>query len=294
MKRGSFKGDDSSGGRAVPEHPAGAPIRLAVIGLGNIARSMLELCAREGSGRIELTGVLVHPPRAAEAETWLGGRAPVMTAFPELLATRPDIVAECAGHAALKAFGEPVLAGGCDLVTLASGAFADREFEARMRALSRDLRRRILVPSGAIVGIDGLAAARHGGLTRVVYSGSKPVNAWRGTAAEKSVDLDKLSEPKTFFEGSAREAASRYPMNANVTATVALAGIGFDETRVRLIADPTARGNLHALEYEGSFGHARIRIQGKPSPTNPKTSMLTALSLWRTLLDETGAAIRVG
>lgn len=294
MKRGSFKGDDASGDRAVPERSARAPVRLAVIGLGNIARSMLDLCARDGAGRVELTGILVHPPRAAEAEAWLGGRAPVMTSFADLLASRPDIVAECAGHAALKAFGEPVLTGGCDLVTLASGAFADREFEARMRVLSQEQGRRILVPSGAIIGIDGLAAARHGGLTRVVYSGKKPVNAWRGTAAEKTIDLDKLSEAKTFFEGSAREAASRYPMNANVTATVALAGIGFDETRVRLIADPTARGNLHTLEYEGAFGHARIKIQGKPSPTNPKTSMLTALSLWRTLLDETGAAIRVG
>jgi aspartate dehydrogenase len=294
MKRGNFKGEDAGGGRDQPERSTREPVRLAVIGLGNIARAMLELCARDTTGRIALTGVLVHPPRAAEAETWLAGRAPVMTTFPELLATRPGIVAECAGHAAVKAFGEPVLVGGCDLVTLASGAFADREFEARMRELSRETRRRILVPSGAIVGIDGLAAARHGGLTRVVYSGSKPVNAWRGTAAEKSIDLDKLSEAKTFFEGSAREAASRYPMNANVTATVALAGIGFDETRVRLIADPTARGNLHALEYEGSFGHARIKIRGKPSPTNPKTSMLTALSLWRTLLDETGGGIRVG
>ncbi|QEX24246.1 putative L-aspartate dehydrogenase [Hypericibacter adhaerens] len=265
-----------------------------MIGLGNIARSMIELCWREGGGRVALVGVLVRAPRAAEAEAWLGGRAPVTTSVPDLLAVRPDIVAECAGHAALKVFGEPVLEAGCDLVTLASGAFSDRAFEARMRALSRERGRRILVPSGAIVGIDGLAAARHGGLTRVVYSGTKPVNAWRGTAAETAVDLDGLTEPATFFEGSAREASSRYPMNANVTATVALAGIGFDETRVRLIADPAARGNLHALDYEGAFGHARIEIQGRPSPTNPKTSMLTAFSLWRTLIDEAGAAIRVG
>jgi aspartate dehydrogenase len=294
MKRGNFKGDDAGGDRAVPERAVRATVRLAVIGLGNIARSMLELCARDGAGRVELVGVLVHPPRAAEAEAWLAGRAPVMTSFAELLATRPGMVAECAGHGALKAFGEPVLTAGCDLVTLASGAFADRDFEAKMREISQQQGRRILVPSGAIIGIDGLAAARHGGLTRVVYSGEKPVNAWRGTAAEKAIDLDGLTEARTFFEGSAREAASRYPMNANVTATVALAGIGFDETRVRLIADPTARGNLHALEYEGAFGHARIKIQGKPSPTNPKTSMLTALSLWRTLIDEAGAAIRVG
>jgi aspartate dehydrogenase len=283
-----------NGNRTEAARSAGSPLRVAVIGLGNIARSMLDLCANHGAGRIELTSVLVRAPRQAEAVSWLAGRAPVMSSFADLLATAPDIVTECAGHAALKAFGEPVLAGGSDLVTLASGAFSDREFERRMREVCRERNRRILVPSGAIIGIDGLAAARHGGLTRVVYSGTKPISAWRGTAAEKAVDLDKLSAATTYFEGSAREAASRYPMNANVTATVALAGIGFDETRVRLIADPTARSNLHALEYEGSFGHARIEIQGKPSPTNPKTSMLTAFSLWRTLLDEAGAAIRVG
>jgi aspartate dehydrogenase len=280
--------------RLRPGKPAGRPIRVAVIGLGNIARSMIDLCSREGAGRVELAGVLVRASRLAEADAWLAGRASAVGDLAELLALQPDIVAECAGHAAAKAFGEPILAGGCDLVTLASGAFSDWAFERRMRELCRARGQRILVPSGAIVGIDGLAAARPGGLTRVVYSGTKPINAWRGTAAEKAVDLDTLSEARTFFEGSAREAAARYPMNANVTATVALAGIGFDETRVRLVADPTARGNLHALEYEGGFGQARIEIQGKPSPTNPKTSMLTALSLWRTLLDEAGAAIRVG
>jgi aspartate dehydrogenase len=294
MKRGHPKGEDASGRWIGAERSTGSPVRVAVIGLGNIARSMLDLYARNEAGRVELTGVLVRAPRAAEAESWLAGRAPVMTSFADLLAARPHIVAECAGHAALRAFGEPVLKAGCDLVTLSSGAFADRDFDARMRELSQGQKRRILVPSGGIVGIDGLAAARHGGLTRVVYRGSKPVNAWRGTAAEKAIDLDNLPEATTFFEGSAREAASRYPMNANVTATVALAGIGFDETRVQLIADPTARTNRHELEYEGAFGHARLEIQGKPSPANPKTSMLTALSLWQTLIDETGSSIRVG
>src|SRR5258705_2800042 len=110
MNGGCFKADDASGGRAFPDRSARRPVRLAVIGLGNIARSMLDLCARDGAGRVELTGILVHPPRAAEAEAWLAGRAPVMTSFADLLASRPDIVAECAGHAALKAFGEPMLA----------------------------------------------------------------------------------------------------------------------------------------------------------------------------------------
>src|ERR1700754_1255763 len=123
MKQERSGGDVTRKGPVTPERSVPLPVRVAVIGLGNIARSMLDLCARDGSGRIELTGVLVRAPRAAEATEWLGRRAPVVTKFADLLATRPTLIAECAGHAALRAFGEPVLKAGCDLVTLSSGAF---------------------------------------------------------------------------------------------------------------------------------------------------------------------------
>jgi len=114
---------------------------------------------------------------------------------------------------------------------------------------------------------------------------------WRGTPAERLVDLDHLTAPARFYEGSARAAALDYPQNANVAATVALAGLGFEATRVELVADPGAPGNLHEIEAEGVTGRIAIRLQGKPSASNPKTSALTALSLARAVVNRTAAIV---
>jgi aspartate dehydrogenase len=204
---------------------------------------------------------------------------------------KPSVVAECAGHQALCDFGADVLASGADLATVSSGALANAEIETRLRRAAAETGRRILVTAGAIVGIDGLAAARLGGLSEVTYIGSKPVAAWRSTAAEGLIDLRTLNRAETFYRGLAREAAALFPKNANVTATVALAGLGFDRTRVELIADPASQENIHELRYRGTFGEAQVRIMGRPSASNPKTSALTALSMLRTLQGSSQGAL---
>jgi aspartate dehydrogenase len=135
-------------------------------------------------------------------------------------------------------------------------------------------------------GIDAIAAMRLGGLTSVRYRSRKPPLAWRGSPAERLVDLGKLTERTVLYKGTAGEAALLYPQNANVAATVALAGLGFDATDVELVADPAAPGNIHEIEAEGTAGRFAIQLQGKPSRTNPKTSALAALSVARALLNE--------
>jgi aspartate dehydrogenase len=264
---------------------------FALIGYGGISREILRLLSADSGLALRCTGVLVRSQKREEVHTELTGRTPVVTSLDDLMATNPQIVAECAGHEALRTYGVGVLDAGTDLATVSSGAFADATVEAELRQATISARRRILVVSGAIAGIDGLAAAKLGGLEDVSYIGRKPVAAWRGTAAESAIDLSKIDRAETFYQGCAREAAALYPKNANVTATIALAGIGFDRTKVELVADPALRENIHELHYRGTFGETRLQIAGRPAAGNAKTSILTAFSVLRTLLGNQSGAI---
>jgi aspartate dehydrogenase len=182
-----------------------------------------------------------------------------------------DVVIEAAGHQALAQFGATALKQGSDLIIASIGALAD---EALWHSLQEAATRsRLILPAGAVAGIDALAAAKRGGLTSVSYSSRKPPASLG----------DKLPEDREtiLFHGNAREAAIKFPKNANVAATIALAGIGFEQTEVRIIADPTVTQNVHLLEAEGAFGSFSMQIAGKPLPGNPKSSSLTAMSLLR-------------
>ena len=139
-----------------------------------------------------------------------------------------------------------------------------------------------------VAGIDGLLAARTAGLGEVTYTSIKPPAAWDGTPGERLLAGAARGKRTTFFEGSAREAATQYPQKVNVGATVALSGLGLDRTRVRLVSDPSATGPLGIIEAEGGFGRMRFEILAYASPRNPKTSLLTAHCLYAALREGVG------
>ena len=119
---------------------------------------------------------------------------------------------------------------------------------------------------------DALAAARVGGLHKVTTL-RKPPGAWKGTPAEDVADLDALTSETTLYQGGADEAAMRYPQNANVAATIAIAGAGFGATEVRL-KDPAAGGNIHQVHAEGAFGAVDIETVVNRCRTTPKLQRL--------------------
>ena len=117
-------------------------------------------------------------------------------------------------------------------------------------------------------------------MEQVTYVGRKPPAGWRGSPAEQKLDLEALTTgAQTHFQGTAREAALAYPKNANVAAAVALAGIGFDKTTVRLIADADVSANIHEVQAKGDFGNFTFQINGQSLPDNPRSSALAAMSV---------------
>jgi aspartate dehydrogenase len=256
---------------------------VGLIGYGGIAQDVVT-ALREAGGGVKIAGALCRPGRAAKARAALGDIA-IVESLADLLALRPAVVAEVAGQQAVAEHGPEVLRRGFDLLVISVGALADAALLSRLKAAVTEGKRRILLPAGAVGGIDAIAAMRTGGLDTVRYRSRKPPAAWRGSPAEKVADLDNLTRRTVLYRGSAGEAALLYPQNANVAAAVALAGLGFDKTEVELVVDPAAPGNVHEIEAEGAAGRFAIQLQGKPSKTNPKTSALAALSVARALLN---------
>lgn len=265
---------------------------VAVIGFGSIGRDLVQYLTTTAQTPPSRLTVLVRDARVARTRAALGRDVRVTSDLAHVLNANPDVVAECAGHTAVATYGPEILRSGTDLVVASVGALAKPEVMATLSEAAAASGAQCVVPAGAIGGIDGLSAARLSGLTSVAYTGRKPPSAWAGTPAEASIDLSALTGPTPFFEGSARAAAQAYPKNANVAATVALAGAGMDDTVVRLIADPTIRNNVHELSVTSSALDFSIRLTGKPSARNAKTSQSTVFSIARAILNRR-AAIRI-
>ena len=266
--------------------------RLGVIGAGGIAFALLDALVNELTVPLDFLSVLVRKDAGASGEALLlrlKGRVATECVVRDTLEAfaddRLDLVAECAGHDAVRDYGPTLLANASDLMVVSVGSLADDALRHTLEHAALRSGAQLLVPPGAIGGIDVLAAVKLAGLDSVVYVGRKPPHAWRGTPAELTVDLDTLTEPVVFYEGSAREAARDYPHNANVAATVALAGVGFDDTRVRLVADPAVSRNVHEVSVRSACADFTIRLEGRPSPTNPKTSLTAGYSMARAVLN---------
>lgn len=250
---------------------------VLIIGYGAIAQEVLKHIQPGEDAHI--AAILVRPGRVEEVRDEVSARGIEVVSSYDELSEKPDLVAECAGHAGVREYGAEALRRGMDFLVISIGVLADADLYAGLVAAANEGGAKLVLAAGAVAGADALAAARVGGLHKVTYTSRKPPGAWKGTPAEGVTDLDTLTEETTLYQGGADEAATSYPQNANVAATIALAGAGFEATEVRLIADPEAGGNIHQVRAEGAFGALDIEIRGKPLPDNPKTSTLAAHSV---------------
>lgn len=262
--------------------------RIALIGYGAVAQAVLRHLAAHP---VEVLCVLLRPGWNAKPRAEPPMRLRFLDDAGEMLSLEPDLVIECAGQGAVGQYAERVVGAGVDFMTISMGAFADAALFERVKAAARKTGAQVIIPAGAVGALDLLSAVRHDGIERVVFRSTKPPKAWLGTAAEKAVDLAGVKEPVCFFKGNARDAASAYPMNANVAAAVALAGVGFEKTAIELVADPEAGGNRNEILAEGAFGRFEIRMLGKTRPEAPRTSISAPLSILRAVLNRSAGVI---
>jgi aspartate dehydrogenase len=255
---------------------------VGIVGMGVIGRAIARAITA-GIPGIALAGVTVRDPAKAAGYPAL--------ALPDLI-QRADLVVEAATQAALRDFGPDVLRAGKDLMVLSVGGLIGVLDEwARLAATHRC---RILVPSGAIAGLDGVKGAREGTITSVTMETRKPPRGLAGAPyiAQHAIDLDAITRETLIFEGPAGEAVRAFPANVNVVAALALAGVGPERTRIRIFAVPGQERNQHRVAVEGEFGRLTIEIENVPSE-NPRTGRLSYLSAIA-MLRERGAPVRVG
>ena len=262
-------------------------LKFALIGFGGLGRSIFDIIENDPSIESQCTGILVKK----EKDGYGTENPNFVFSIDELLDGGPDIVVECAGHDAVRDYGQRILAQGGDFAPASIGVLADDSLLNQLTTTARASGAKIILPAGAIGGVDALAAAKESGLIKVTYRSRKPAMSWRGTPAEEKLDLPALTSPAIHFRGSACDAAKLYPKNANVAATIALAGAGFENTHVELIADPTTTKNIHELEVSSNAGVFSIKLYGNPLASNPKTSMLTACSFAHVLKNRDRAIV---
>jgi aspartate dehydrogenase len=257
-------------------------LHVSMIGCGAVGAGVLELLKDDPD--IGFDTVIVRPSGVDAARPLVASLAPDARIAARLEGDRhPDLLLECAGHRAIEEHVLPALERGIACMVVSVGALAEHGLAERLEEAARRGGAQVQLLAGAIGAIDALAAARVGGLDSVFYTGRKPPRAWKDTPADRAFDLDAIETATLIFEGTARDAARLYPKNANVAATLSLAGLGLDRTMVRLYADPGVRQNVHHVAASGAFGDFELSMRAHPLAANPKTSALTVYSVVRAL-----------
>lgn len=253
-------------------------MRLVLVGWGSIARTTARLLRDRGTP-VEIVAVAVRD--ATKPRPDLPPEARLLAGPRELGQIEAAVVVEAAGRHTVVPWGWAALEAGLDFVVTSVSAFADTGVLDDLRERAVRNGSQVHIPPGALGGVDALAAASAMGIDAVEHRIIKPPQAWLGTPAENLCDLHALTHAEEFFSGTAGEAASRFPQNANAALTTALASTGPNATRVTLMADPDAEVNRHEIRAEGRFGELSVILRNKPLDENPKSSALTALNLVR-------------
>ncbi|OZI71109.1 aspartate dehydrogenase [Bordetella genomosp. 12] len=263
-------------------------LQVGIAGFGAIGQAVAH-ALDQGLPGLRLAAIAVRQPERYADRHWQSDKP----AFTDLagLATRCDIVVEAAPAAVFRELAEPVLRAGKKLMVLSSGALLRNE---DLIDTARQHGGQIIIPSGAILGLDALTAAAEGQIHSVTMITRKPPLGLAGAPYLQThgIDVSRITEPTLVFRGSPRDAAIGFPANLNVAVSVSLAGIGADRSTLEIWADPSVTRNVHRVEVDSDSASFSMEIQNIPSE-NPKTGKITAQSVVAALRKLT-APLRVG
>jgi aspartate dehydrogenase len=255
-------------------------LRIGLVGCGAIGREMAKGMDR-GDFPARVTGLVSRTrERAAALSAELDASPPVLDLAD--LPAAADLIVEAVSPESARDVIEEILRADRDIMVLTVGALINHP---ELIDLARERRRKIHVPSGAIVGLDSVKSAAVGRIDRVVLTCTKSSKSFQGDpeVLRQGIDLDSLDAPRVLFEGPAREAITKFPANVNISCALSLAGVGPDRTITRVVVDPAADRTVNEIEVEGEFGRFVTRTENVLSPDNPKTSHLVGLSVVATI-----------
>ncbi len=270
-------------------------MRIGLLGAGTIARLVLEHVRRG-----ELSGMQVVALAGRDGSARAGALArefgiPLVLSREALVALGPDAVLEAASHDAVREHLVGLLDARVSVVVLSAGALVDDRLRSAAERAAQRSGARLYVPSGGIGGLDALKAACAAGVDEVSIDVAKPPAAWKGIpyVEAQGVDLDRLRGARILFQGPAREGVPHFPQNVNIAAVLAMAGIGFDRTLLKVIADPALTRNTHTIRVSGRSGRFSVVLENVPARENPKTAWLACYSALAALR-ELGSPVRYG
>lgn len=266
-------------------------MKIGIVGGGAVGRSIAAFVAGDGVPGLELVGICdADETRAAALAAELGVPGLGLEALLEV----SDLLVEATAASAMPGIVRRAVTAGTRVLALSVGGFA---LDETLVDAVRESGGEVYLPSGGIVGIDGLLALRELGLERVEITTTKAPRSLAGAPyfqrPGNSELLEGLDGPRLVFSGSAREAIAAFPANVNLAITVSLAGIGMERTRISIHADPAATVTRQRLSAEAGGCRLEAEVEGPPLPENPRTSLLAANSV-RALLRDLSSAVRVG
>ncbi len=276
-RRGSGKGV------LVTSRPADAqrkPLRVAIAGFGAVGRAVSERL-HAGIAGLTLSAVSARDrERAQDRLRQMHMSVPVLPLA--ALAKVADVIVECAPAAVFEQVARPAVEYGRVLVPISVGALLEHWELVELAELRGA---RIVIPTGALLGLDAVQAAAEGDIESVRMVTRKPPGGLAGAPylIEHGIELGDLQAPVRVFSGSAREGARCFPANVNVAAVLGIAGIGPDRTQLEIWADPAVSRNTHHIVVEADSARIELKIENVPSAENPRTGKIVALSVVATL-----------